>query len=259
MDLSRTIEDAVETLQNAKERQRGCSLLIGAGCSVKAGIPTAAGFVDIIKKRYPRCHKRAGEKTYPKCMAELAVAERRDLIAEFVDHAKINWAHICIALLMKHGFVDRVLTTNFDLLVAKACALLGLFPATYDFAASQLFKPADLPEQAVIYLHGQRTGFVLMNTEKECEEHSKLLAPVFRDAGMGRVWLVAGYSGDNDPVFDHLASVTRFDNNLYWVGYEDNEPSPHVKDGLLVEGKYAFHVKGFDADGFFVTLAQKLG
>lgn len=256
--MQRTIDDVIETLQNAKTRGRRCSLLVGAGCSVKAGIPTAQGFVDIIEKEYPQKYNRAIKKTYAGCMAELAPAERRDLIARYVDEAKINWGHIGIAMLLKHGFIDRVLTTNFDLLVARSCALINLFPAIYDFAASQRFSPADIPDKAVFYLHGQYTGFVLMNTEQEIQKHSELLVPVFEDAGRGRVWLVAGYSGENDPVFDHLARVPRFDNNLYWICYKDNDPAEHVRKRLLVEGKYAFYVKGFDADDFFVSLAQKL-
>ena len=251
-------DDVVETVKNAKERGKKCTLLIGAGCSVTAGIPTAKGFVEIIEKDYTRAFKRARTKTYAHCMAELSLGERRDIIADYVDKAKVNWAHIAIAQLMKAGFVDRVLTTNFDLLVVRACALLGQFPAVYDFAASQLFKAADIPDQAVFYLHGQRTGFVLMNTEEECKKHSDLLAPVFEDAGKGRVWLVVGYGGENDPVFDHLAKVSRFDNKLYWIVYRDDEPAEHVRKHLLVDGKYAFYVKGFDADDFFVTLAQKL-
>ena len=134
--MFREIEDIVETLKKAKDRNKGCTLLIGAGCSVKAGIPTAAEFVEIIKKKFPRAYERAQNKTtpkkpsYPYCMAELALGERRDFIAEYVDRAKVNMAHICIAQLMKNGFVDRVLTTNFDPLVLRACALLGLFPAS---------------------------------------------------------------------------------------------------------------------------------
>jgi len=256
--MEHNMDDVVETVKNAKERGKKCTLLIGAGCSVTAGIPTAKGFVEIIEKDYTRAFKRARTKTYAHCMAELSLGERRDLIADYVDKARINWAHIAIAQLMKTGFVDRVLTTNFDLLVVRANALLGQFPAVYDFAASQLYKAADIPDQAVFYLHGQRTGFVLMNTEDECKRHSELLAPVFEDAGKGRVWLVVGYSGENDPVFDHLAKVPIFDNKLYWVVYKDDEPAEHVRQRLLVDGKYAFYVKRFDADDFFVTLAQRL-
>jgi hypothetical protein len=169
--------------------------------------------------------------------------------------ARINWAHIAIAQLIKHGYVDRVLTTNFDPLVVRACALIGAFPAVYDFAASQVLKPADIPGEAVFYLHGQRTGFALMNTTEECRAHSKRLKPLFQDAGQGRTWVVVGYSGENDPVFDHLAKVPAFDNNLYWAGYKDSEPAEHVRDKLVTSGKYAFYVKGFDADDFFVRLA----
>jgi NAD-dependent SIR2 family protein deacetylase len=172
----RDIDEVCETLKNAKARRIGCSLLLGAGCSVSAGIPTAQGFVAEIKERYSFAYRRAGPKTYPACMAELAPAERHDLIAEYVDKAKINWAHIAIALLMKEGYVDRILTTNFDSLVLKACALLGEFPAIYDFAASQSFDPTRVLNKAVFHLHGQRTGFVILNTSKQVEEQS--VAPV---------------------------------------------------------------------------------
>jgi hypothetical protein len=258
MNHLRSIEEVAETLQNAKARGKGCTLLIGAGCSVKAGIPAAAGFVQVIKDRYPRAYQRAQTKTYPRCMSELLLSERRDLIAEYVDRVKINWAHLCIALLVQAGFVDRVLTTNFDLLVVRACALLNEFPAIYDFAASQLFKAPDIPNKAVVYLHGQYTGFILINTEEDFERHSHLLGPVFEDAGSGRVWIVVGYSGENDPVFNHLARVPRFDNGLYWVGYQDSDPPRHVHEQLLTPGKDAFYVRGHDADSFFITLTQRL-
>ena len=257
--IERSLDEIVETVRKAKDRGKACSLLIGAGCSVKAGVPTAAGFVEIIREQYPQAYERAEPKTYPSCMAELMRSERRDLITEYIDNAKINWAHVCIALLMQSGYVDRVLTTNFDLLVAKAASHLCVYPAVYDFAASQNFQPADIPDQAVFYLHGQYTGFVLMNTKDDLERHSKLLSPVFEDAGQGRLWIVAGYSGENDPVFDHLARVPNFDNGLYWIGYEDAEPAMHVQEALLDQRKDAFYTKGYDADRFFIELTRKLG
>ena len=98
---------------------------------------------------------------------------------------------------------------------------------------------------------------MLLNTAEEVAHHAELLKPVFDEAGQGRVWIVVGYSGDNDPVFQRLTDFRRFDNRLYWVGYRDNHPAPHV-DKLISDGKFAFHVGGFDADSFFITLLQKL-
>ena len=54
----RKIEDVVETLR----KSQGCSLLIGSGCSVKAGIPVAKNFVPDIKREYPEAYKRAVKK-----------------------------------------------------------------------------------------------------------------------------------------------------------------------------------------------------
>ena len=78
--MQRDIQDVVETLKKAKDRGKACTLLIGAGCSVKAGIPLAAKFVDLISKEYPYKYSQVKEKTYPYCMAALSMGERRDLI-----------------------------------------------------------------------------------------------------------------------------------------------------------------------------------
>lgn len=258
MQHQRKIEDIVSDLKRGKEAGRGCTLLIGSGCSVKAGIPTGSGFVEIIQEEYPREYARAAEKTYPSCMAELSPGERRDLITRYVDKAKINWAHICIAQLMKEGYISRVLTTNFDPLVIRACALLGFFPAVYDFATSGHFKATVIPDKAVFYLHGQHTGFVLLNTDEECRKHSESLVPVFQEAEQGRLWLVVGYSGQSDTVFEHLTKVKQFEYGLYWICRRD-EPPKHIRDGLLTEDKHAFYLGKYNADDFFVRLTQYLG
>lgn len=257
--MERTIEDIVETLRNAVDRGKKCSVLIGAGCSVTAGIPIANEFVEIIKERYPRKYERAADpKTYSNCMSQLSYDERRDLIQEFVNKDIVNWGHIALAQLMKAGFVDQVLTTNFDSILIRACALLGDFPAVYDIAASTKFIPTKVPEKSVLYLHGQQTGFILLNTPAEFADFYDTLEPVFENA-VDRVWLVVGYSGENDPVFERLSNIQRFDNTLYWIGYMENEPGDHIIRNLISETKDAFWVKGFDSDTFFVNLARRLG
>jgi NAD-dependent SIR2 family protein deacetylase len=171
MSFYREIPDVIEAVRNGKGHKK-CALLIGAGCSVTSGIPLAGEFVELIKRDWKEAYSRAAAKSapnppgYPACMAELSAGERRRLTSEFVDKASVNWAHIAIAQLMKDGFVDRAYTTNFDPLVLRACSMVNLFPAVYDFAASQNFKPAFLPDKAVFHLHGQHTGFVLLHTKE---------------------------------------------------------------------------------------------
>jgi tetratricopeptide (TPR) repeat protein len=275
--MNGTVAAIADLLRFARAESIGCTLLVGAGCSYGAGIPLASQFIKIIEELFPEAYKRAKEMackrakdrgeivdeetfipTYSSCMAELHPIFRRQLFARYVDKSKINWAHICIASLMKAGYVDRILTTNFDSLIVQACALLGEYPAVYDFASSQILDPHNIPAKAVFHLHGQRTGFVLLNTDEELEKHSSLLGPLMQAARFGRIWIVVGYSGESDPVFEHIANFKPLDNDLFWVGYMSNPPRKHIRERLLNQ-KSTYYIQGYDADSFFETLTRQLG
>jgi SIR2-like protein len=236
------------------------ALLTGAGCSYQAGIPLARGFVDDIKARFADEYERAAEKTYPVCMGELSASDRHDLICEYIDKAKINWAHISIAQLIRAGFVDRVLTTNFDPLVTRACALLNVYPAVYDMAVVRKGFVADfVRDLAVFHLHGQRDGFVQLHRKEEVDALREAIEPLFDDTARNRLWIVIGYSGANDPVFRALADRPEFPNRLFWVGFRDEEPSAAVKQELIDAGKDVHWIKGYDPDTFLMQLASRLG
>ncbi|MBK8173949.1 MAG: hypothetical protein IPK66_01185 [Rhodospirillales bacterium] len=257
-----TVEQvAQQILKNqAKKSPVRTALLTGAGCSFQAGIPLARGFVDEIKKRFPDEYARAAEPTYPLCMAELAAGDRHELICEFIDNAKINWAHISIAQMMRAGFVDRVLTTNFDPLVMRACSLLNFYPAVYDMAVVRKGFVADfVRDRSVFHLHGQRDGFVQLHRKEEVDALATAIEPLFDDTARNRCWIVIGYSGANDPVFRALADRPEFPYRLFWVGFRDEEPSADVKATLLEAGKDVHWISGYDPDTFLVQLAARLG
>lgn len=258
-NIYRELEDVVSALKKAKEDNINVNLLIGAGCSVTANIPAAQGMVDAIKKEFPGEFKRAKIKDYPNCMSKLTPSERRNLISRIVKDAKINWTHIAIAQLLKHGYINRILTLNFDNLVQRACSLVNEFPAIYDMTTSSEFRTDLLFDKSVIHLHGQHTGFILCNTEEEVDAQSKVLQPIFDQLDQKSLWIVIGYSGNNDPIFKLLAKKEIFENRLFWVGYENNSPSEMLKSDLLSDEKYAFFIKGFNSDDFFVLVSQHLG
>jgi tetratricopeptide (TPR) repeat protein len=253
------VDIIAETLRFNKKNGYPTAILVGAGMSVSAGIPAAGGIMKEIQKQFPRLAKRCVKKTYPAYMELLSPAQRRTLIGSFVDNARINMAHLYLGALVKENYVDRVLTTNFDPLVIRSLALFNLYPAVYDFAASQKFIAGEAAALSVFYLHGQRDGFVLLNTDEEVRRHEEKLENVFRDVSRRRCWIVIGYSGENDPVFKRLSEVEVFHNKLFWVGYRDVEPATHVLEGILQPSdKFGFYVKGHDADSFFLELVRKL-
>lgn len=257
--LERQTRDVAECLRNAKERGQPCSILVGAGCSSSAGIPLAQGFVDEVRTHFPASYERAKDKAYPAIMAELGDGPRYHLIAKITERARINWAHLQLAWLMANGYVGRVLTTNFDNLVVRACSLFGLHPAVYDLAAAPRFTPSLVYDPAVFYLHGQYRGFIQLHRKREVLRNAKKLRSPFEDATVRRPWIVVGYSGENDPVFENLAAIPKFLFDLYWVSYNFQDPSPAVASRLLTQGRQAYLVRARDADRFFIDLCRELG
>lgn len=256
----KTVADIVKQLKRNKNNGATCAMLIGAGCSVQAGIPTAAQIVrEVVRKKCEDYEGLHDKLSYADCMMELDPLDRHKVLADYIDNAEINRAHVAIAQLMKHSFVDRVLTTNFDPLVMQACAMVNEFPAIYDLATSTKFAPGLIRDLAVFHLHGQRDGFFQYHDDEQFAGLSHAVRSLFADTNTNRTWIVVGYSGDNDPVFNQLAELHDFDRNLYWVTYENKEPSPQVQDGLAVKGKAAYWVPAKDADTFLYQLAREMG
>lgn len=259
-EMAGPIETIVNELKEAKSRNRGCILLTGAGCSSPAGIPDSAGWVERIKDRFPKAFSNAQVKDYHHLVAGLTQEEQSQIFSETLQKAKINWAHIATAQLMKENFIDRVMTTNFDLLAKKACALVGEFPAIYDGASVNLNAQGSTRKGSILHLHGQYPGAVDLCTEKGFQSLYQSLNPVFQETDFKDfLWIVVGFGGTADPVFELLRKADRFEQGLYWIGHEDAPPPLHVQEGLLSKNKGVVYVPGYDADSFFVTLTRGLG
>lgn len=259
MDYSTTnIQVIAEHLKNLKNAGKSVALLVGAGMSYTASIPLAEGIVDALKKKYSKRCSGVKGNSYSDYMKILSPMERRDFLGSFIDNAKINQAHLYLGALVKEGYVDRILTTNFDPLIVRALSLYNIYPAVYDFASSQTFIDGQAAKLSVFYLHGQRDGFNLSNVSDEYKSYSKKLLPVFKDTQLNRSWIVIGYSGENDPVFDRLAEISIYHDLLFWIGFNDNEPTEHIRGKILKPGKYSNYLGGYDADSFFLELAKLL-
>ncbi len=160
---------------------------------------------------------------------------------------------------MHKGFVRRVLTFNFDQVLARACGLLGQYPAIYDFGVSPSDRPDYLADPCVIHLHGQGYGPVMLNSEEETKKHAKRLWPLLEDTLSGGSLVVVGYSGETDKVFEQLCAAYTGRWRLYWLGFEE-EPKDHLRS--LLNGRhetYCRYIGGVDADVFLIALAQKIG
>ena len=254
---------AYQLKQNLTNKQPGAIVFIGAGCSVSAGIPTAEKIVDYVMENYkynPEVKCFNEKPSYQQLMECLAPPERKRIIKHYVESAKINVSHIYLAQLLDKGYVDYIVTVNFDNLAQRALALYNNFPPTYDISILKDLTTTSLDTKSITYLHGQYNSLWQLNTKEELRKiiESGVANRIFNQITNNRLWIVIGYSGD-DFIFDELIKLGRFDNGIYWVGYNENEPSKKVQENLLNKSNTeSFWVKGYDADSFFLKLNAQL-
>jgi tetratricopeptide (TPR) repeat protein len=246
-----------ERLRSAKTYNNKCALFLGSGCSASAGVPSPDVCVKIVQNEFPSATEHLRQKTFGACLAALSPADRNRMMELFLEGARLNWSHLCAAVLLKEGCVQRVYTPNFDPLLLRACALMGFFPNVYHLDQLASLDPAQISEPAVFYLRGQGAALTLLANDDAVKAHKERLAPVFAQAGSRYLWLVIGYEGKGEPEYAQLAGVKVFEKDLYWVG-ESKEPADHLGQDLLRLGKNAYYVAQFTADEFLIALCKSM-
>ena len=263
------------SLQDAKD-QGGAILLVGAGISVSAGIPPAQKLMKIAIENFPNyftseeqilAQEDLSQLQYNDIMTKLSNVKRKELFKWFIEgnnekgieKAKLNFAHIAIAELLKQGYFSRILTVNFDPLLIHACYMVGMYPlpAIYDLGAMGKINAELLHDPSIVYLNGQHVGFVQRNTTGQLNAHEETLTQIVRSTGCNKTWVVAGYSGENDPLMKALHELRPYNNWLYWLEYGDQviqKDSHH----FLENDEECKVIYGCDADSTFLQIAKEL-
>ena len=252
--------------------------LLGAGASGSAGIPTASDMVWEFKQQLYISQRRVSRKAVadlssPAIRAQIqghvdslqtmpppgapdeyaalfeavypAEVDRHTYLESKMTGAKPSFGHLALATLMRAQLTRLVWTTNFDPLVADACA--KVYGATGPLTTVTLDAP-DLATQRMndgrwpieIKLHGDFRSRRLKNTGDELRHQDERLRQVLIDS-CGRFGLVVvGYSGRDDSVMDALEMALErnaaFPSGLFWLHRGANPPLARVQD-LLIQAK----------------------
>jgi hypothetical protein len=216
--VSKTVVDLANDLTLARDEAEGLKqgrgraiFLIGAGCSVSAGIPAAPGVAKHCALYLARSYSRG---TFQGQDADVALDwlkannrvelagdlapkadgshwkylyahffethlkspnAQREVINEIIDQAKngLNWAHACLGELVDQRYVHTVLTTNFDQLVVQGIIRTGVLPVTADGleALSRITGKPRHPQ--VVHLHGSMHTYNLRNSRTSMSETSQ--------------------------------------------------------------------------------------
>jgi hypothetical protein len=244
--------------------------LLGAGASAAAGIPTAWDMILSFQQQLYISQRRVS----PRSVSDLSNPAVRSLLQSYIDAsesfpapgapeeyaalfeaawpnegdrrtyidgklagAKPSYGHLALATLMRAGLTKIVWTTNFDTLIADACAKV------YDGTGALTTVALDAPELATetigaqrwpieIKLHGDFRSRRLKNTGDELRQQDARLRQVFVDSCRTAALVVAGYSGRDDSIMDALAEVLNhpnpFPGGLFWLHRGEDPPLPRV-------------------------------
>ncbi|MEW6581577.1 MAG: SIR2 family protein [Actinomycetota bacterium] len=242
--------------------------LLGAGASAAAGVATAWDMIWDFKRQL-FCSKR---QVSPRAVEDLSNPAVRRQLQEFIDAqgiypapdtpeeyaalfeavypaeidrrayldrkiaaARPSYGHLALATLMRAGSLPIVWTTNFDPLIADACA--EVYGTTGPLTVVGLDAP-DLADQAItaarfpveIKIHGDFRSSRLKNTTEELREQDRRLRGTLVTACSRYGLVVAGYSGRDESVMkaleDALSSQTPLPSGLFWL--QRSDPLPRV-------------------------------
>ncbi len=210
-DLANDLTLARDDAEGLKQGRGRAIFLVGAGCSVTAGIPAAPGVAKHCALHLARNYSRGDfsgndpdaalewltKNGRVELTGDLALEEggsrwaslysyffevhlkspnqQRDVINEIIDGAKdgLNWAHACLGELVDQRYVHTVLTTNFDQLVLQGIIRTGLLPVTAD-GLEALNRITGKPRRPqVVHLHGSMHTYNLRNSRAALSETSQ--------------------------------------------------------------------------------------
>lgn len=246
--------------------------LLGAGASSAAGLPTAHDLVVEFKRML--YVSQSGRSVRPGDLAEPAIRNRIDAHVEtlglpesghpdeyaaffeaafpdeadrakFIDGqlggAKPSYGHMALASLMSAGRCRLVWTTNFDALIADACATV--FGTTGSLTTATLDAP-ELATHAIaserwpleIKLHGDFRSHRLKNTGDELRRQDRELRRILVDCSTRFGVVVVGYSGRDGSVMaaleEALAKPKPFPAGLFWLQRDGERPAARVEELL---------------------------
>ncbi|MEZ6029318.1 MAG: SIR2 family protein [Hyphomonadaceae bacterium] len=248
--------------------------LLGAGASASAGIPTASDMIWDFKQQLYVTQRRVApgtvrDLTNPAVRAQLQnfidasgnypapghvdeyaalfeaaypnERDRRTYIDARISRGKPSYGHLALATLMRAKRLNLVWTTNFDALIADACA--RIYGSTKDLTTAALDAP-DVGLEAMaqgqwpieMKLHGDFRSRRLKNTSDELLTQDVKLRQSLVEAAKRFGLVIAGYSGRDDSIMDTLREAVRqggsFPAGLFWLHRGEGDPPAAVPDLL---------------------------
>ncbi|OYU38167.1 MAG: hypothetical protein CFE33_16435 [Pseudorhodobacter sp. PARRP1] len=225
------------------------TFLIGAGCSVSAGIPTVPtiakaevcklyakllgestddhikALIAVGKQKFLAGHLSIAQNTpdqldwgqiYDTLFAEVHTSppEVSRLFKETIKaaDAKINWAHLALGELARENWISTTITTNFDLLALEGYARAGVIPVVSDGIESLDRMDPNPVHPQLLQINGSIHSYRLRNGTVDLDRVSASSEAItcFRNLFQASdLMVIVGYDGREPQIMTLLTDAAR--------------------------------------------------
>lgn len=251
------------------ERLPRFALFLGAGASIASGIPGTESMVRLFREKLEERRRAEGDRRgfnrwarerynwdskagdYSNFFEAFEPTEngRARHIEELVSRGTPSFGYLCLAQLLSGGYLNTVVTTNFDELAYEACALwTGVRPRVYAYGAVSEAIRQETGRPTILKLHGDFLYSRLKNTGTEVARVDPNMESEVRRilSGPERYELiVSGYGGEDGSIMELLKGVPD-QRALYWCVYRDNPLSERVEELIKRSNMFLVKTEGFD-------------
>ena len=241
------------------------ALFLGAGASVESGIPGTTSMMETFRKklrerwdyegkkgefedwlkRQPQWKNDASEYSNLFEVFEPTHRGRARHVQELLAGHSPGFGYFCLSQLLSQGFIDVVVTTNFDDLVYEACTQwTGVRPRVYAYGAPGGPVRREPGRPSILKLHGDFLYSVLKNTDDEDSLPDPNMEEAVRRLQDDYDVIVVGYGGCDESIM-RLFEGTPREAGLYWCVYKDGPLSDRVTTLLAKGSRFAVRTDGF--------------
>jgi tetratricopeptide (TPR) repeat protein len=171
------------------------------------------------------------------CRAYKTDIDRRNYIQDVIAEGEASLGYIILSNFIAEGYVETIITTNFDDLVYQACtSYTAVRPVVYSLGgfASEMSSMIDRPK--VIKIHGDFLFSRLKNTEDQLREQDPNMSDQVEEILRKYEGLIViGYRGSDDSVMRLLQKLPD-GHSLYWCEVSrliDGKPTIELNQNVI--------------------------
>jgi hypothetical protein len=257
------IEELANLMRDKKKRnQPPYALFLGAGASLASGAPNMQQIInDVVGTLGGEDPKTLSEKektrVFYNILDRLSSSERYSVLSKYLRHAAPSRGYLNLAQLVREGYFNTILTTNFDTFLEGSLLEAGLRARdiTVTIAGADLERlihdttKMESTRIWIIKLHGDLSSAFAF-THQEVDEFSEQIKSLLRRF-LARNIVIVGHTARDEEINRYFRTAS---GDLWYVNPDQRQASEFT---LKVTSRFITGIYG-SFDAFFGELADLL-